>query len=106
VALALIFALFVPAAQATSESGWKTCGSSSHVYTKAKWKTSYSAWLDITADGIREKTDSDSNGGIWETDYMNLYGWGSTTTWINDAFYYIWGSTLSTTYSWPGCEAD
>ena len=104
--VALLVLLMAPAAQATSEGGYKACSASSHVYTKAKWKTSYSAWLDITADGIREKTDSDTNGGVWEIDYMNLYGWGSVYTWINSAYYNIWGSTLSTWNSWPGCQAD
>lgn len=104
-ALTLFVLTAAPAALATSESGYKSCGSPSHVYTKAKWQSSYSAWLDISGDGTREKTDSDTNGGVWEIDYMNAYGWG-VYTWINSAYYHIYGYVLSTTYSWPGCEAD
>jgi len=49
--------------------GWiQNCGSPSHVYTKARWKSSFYTWLDIEADGIREFYADDVNGGTWETD--------------------------------------
>ncbi|MFQ5523646.1 MAG: hypothetical protein ACE5F5_08715 [Acidimicrobiia bacterium] len=109
VVAALLIGLAIPA-MAASESGYKSCGSPSHVYTKARWKSSFYTWLDIEADGVREFYADDVNGGTWETDYANAYRseleHGSVKEWINDAYYRIWGEVLSTWYSWPGCEDD
>lgn len=106
----MVIGMFASPALATSEGGWKSCSASSHVYTKGEWKTSYSSWLDITADGIREKVASDVNAGNWETDYMNTWAsvpeHGAVVTTINSAYYSIFGSTLDTWLSWPGCQAD
>lgn len=98
------------AALAASESGFKSCSTNAHVYTKADWQTSYSSWIDIEADGTREKSASDTNSGTWEVDYLNTYGsvgeHGPVNTQINSAYYYIFGNVLDTVLSWPGCEAD
>jgi hypothetical protein len=96
----------IPAQAAVIEGGWKSCSSSAHVYTKARWYKDFYTWIDVTGDGVREVYVDDWNGGVWETDYANLYGWGTVKTWVNSGYYEIAGWELSTTQSWPGCEAD
>lgn len=106
---ALVLGIALPAL-AVSESGHKSCSTSAHVYTKGVWRTSWNSWLDITADGTREKTGSDVNSGTWETDYINTWAsvpeHGPVVTGINSAYYYIYGNSLDTVASWPGCQTD
>lgn len=112
VALALFMLAFAPAALATTESGTKSCNSSSHVYLKSRWKSLTELSLDYHGygGGAWDYVWADSNSGVWETDYLNTYdSWietGIIDTGIDWGQYEIWGSTLSTVYSWPGCEAN
>ena len=113
VVVCLVTTLFVSGALpawATVEQGSKNCSTNAHVYTKGYWKTSWNSWLDITADGTREKTGNDTNSGTWETDYINTWAsvpeHGPVFTNINTAFYRIFGTTLDTVASWPGCQTD
>lgn len=105
VALAVLFAALP--AFAISESGHKTCSSNAHVYTKVRWQSQFETWLDIQADGVRERHTTGGNDGSWATYYLNAPQdpFGEVDS-INNAFYYIWGLTLSTVNSWPGCIAD
>jgi hypothetical protein len=106
ITLVLVVAFAIPAL-ATTESGFKSCSSDAHVYTKGVWKSYWYSWVDIEGDGIRENFYSDTNGGVWETDYLNAYGWpGGVDQSVNSAYYKIYGTVLDTWSSWPGCQAD
>ncbi len=89
------------------EGGHRSCSGSSHVYTKGKWKNNYGSWLDVTADGIREKKlVLNPQDGVWRITYLNTWSTGSIDAGIDSAYYEIAGNPLSYTWSWPGCEAD
>ncbi len=72
-----------------------------------RYKSQFETWLDIEADGVRERHTTGSNNGSWATYYLNApkdpFG---ELDWIDEAYYYIWGETLSRWWSWPGCAAD
>lgn len=109
--LAMVLAFALPAL-ATTESGVKSCNSTSHVYLKSRWKTDTDLRLDYHGytGGAWDYVWEDGNYGVWETDYLNTYAsWvetGIIDSGIDWGDYEIYGAVLSTTYSWPGCEAN
>jgi hypothetical protein len=83
---------------AASESGNKACGTGDHVYTKIRYKDGKSqSFIDGTLD--EDTLQHPTVGGTFVNRYHQPRLGGAAYYELREQT-----STMSNTYSWPGCE--